>query len=166
MYSLFTNTVTLTSVQSGFGVVNQVPNHITATLDCRLLPEYPSEKTLEFIRKALDNDKIEIKVLKSTEPVVISGVENVHYQNLKASIEDIYADAKVIPLILPVFNETGKFQAKGVQAFSITPLQLETEHLHCIHAENERIPIQVLQKGSQVYLKFLEYATVQGITTE
>ena len=158
IYALFTNTVTLTSVNSGNGAVNQIPNFVTATLDCRLLPEYPSEKTLSFIRKALDNDSIKIKVLKSTLPNQISGMDNVFYQNLKTAIENTYFKAEVVPVILPIFNEIGKFRAEGIPGYGITPVQLETKHLHCIHAENERIPIEVLRKGSQVYFHFLQHS--------
>jgi carboxypeptidase PM20D1 len=166
IYALFTNTVTITSLNSGNGTINQIPERVTATLDCRLLPEFPVEEKIRFIKNALRDEKIEINVLQSMAPSQISDMDNIYYNSLKEALEGTYHRAKVVPVILPIFNEIGKFRLLGIQGYGITPVQLELTHLHCIHSVNERIPIYALYKGGEVYYRFLENVYQNGLLSE
>jgi carboxypeptidase PM20D1 len=156
IFSLFTNTITITSINSNSKAINEISNQVTANLDCRLLPHYPKEKTIAFIQKALESDKIHIDILKTTDPAPVSDSGNPFYKHLEAAVHACYQNVTVLPIILPNYNDVGKFRSKGIQGFSIIPVRLEVDHLKCIHAENERIPVEALFTGAKVYLKFLE----------
>ncbi|MBU1014107.1 MAG: M20/M25/M40 family metallo-hydrolase [Bacteroidetes bacterium] len=156
IFSLFTNTITITSINSNSGAINQIPNKVSVTLDCRLLPEYPQKKTIKFIQKKLKNDEISIGIVAAKGPTMASSIENLFYSHLESAIFASYENVTTIPIMLPNYNDVGPFRSKGIQGFSIIPIELDIEYLKCIHAENERIPIKGLYMGAKVYLKFLE----------
>lgn len=166
IYALFTNTVTITSLKSGNGTVNQIPDRVTATLDCRLLPEFSIDAKIRFIKNAIKDEKIEINILQSMTPSQISDIDNIYYLSLKEALEETYHRAKVVPVILPIFNEIGKFRSLGIQGYGITAVQLELKYLHCIHSVNERFPIEALYKGSEVYYNFLENVKINFVQQE
>jgi len=158
IFALFTNTVTITSIETDNKVINKIPQSIRATIDCRLLPDTSEEKFLEFVKQALNNDDIEVKIIEKMDPLPISNTENEFYGHLEHAIKESYENASVFPIILPSFSDVGKFRLKGIQSYSIIPVVLDIDYLNSIHSENERLPISALSQGIDVYFNFLKQA--------
>ena len=156
LLALFTNTITITSLNSINSTINKIPQSVYATLDCRLLPEYSQERFLNSLRRTLKNEQIQIEIIKEMNSTPVSCSDNDFYYNMEAAIQAKYIDAAVFPVILPNYSDVGEFRSRGIEGFSIIPIALDLEYLKCIHAENERIPIQALYQGTKVYLQFLE----------
>ena len=152
---MFTNTITITSIETDNKELNKISQSTLATLDCRLMPEVPEEKFFKFLKKGLKNDNIEVKIIKKMDLLPISESDNIFYKSLEKAIKESYQDVNVIPIILPNFNDVGKFRQKGIQAYSIIPVVLDIDYLKCIHSENERIPISALKQGIDVYYNYL-----------
>lgn len=165
IFALFTNTISITSIETDNKVINKIPQSTRATLDCRLLPEASEEKFLKFVQQALKNDQIELKIIKKMDPLPISNTENEFYIHLEQAIKESYENARVFPIILPTFSDVGKFRIRGIQSYSIIPVVLDIEFLKCIHSENERLPIHALYEGIGVYFNFLNRVLYQNKTT-
>lgn len=156
IFALFTNTITITSIETDNKVLNKIPQNTRATLDCRLLPEASEEKFLKSIKRALENDNIEVNVINRMNSLPISSSENVFFKQLESAIIQTYGKVSVIPIILPNYSDVGKFRLKGINSYSIIPVVLDIDCLKCIHAENERLPISALHQGIDVYHNFLQ----------
>lgn len=156
LLALFTNTITLTSLTSNKNVINVIPDKVNALLDCRLLTTQSSKVFIQELRSALDNKKINIKIINEMPEMTPSSIENAFYLNLKESILRKHPNSCVMPLFTPNFNDTGIFRSKNIAAFSSIPVDLDEEYLSCIHNDNERIPIKILKEGKSVYVDFLE----------
>ncbi len=156
VFSVFSNTITLTRINSVENACNVIPTEITACLDCRLLPEADEKAFLEDVQKRLDNPNIEIIIMDSAPVMQVSSTKNQFYTLLKESILEYHGDVKVIPLILPNMNDSGIFRSKGIPAFDIAPARIPNELLHNIHGYNERIPVSFLYEGIDVFRLFLE----------
>lgn len=160
IFALFSNTLSITSLSSNNSTINKISQNATAILDCRLLPEFSQEKMIRFVSDGLDNDSIKISVIETLDPAPISSAKTSFYKDLESAIKESYENSTVTPIILPNYSDIGKFRAKGIQGYSIIPIQVAVDYLKCIHAENERIPIEALLKGASVYLKFLELSQI------
>ena len=156
LLALFTNTITITSLNSINSTINKISQSVSATLDCRLLPEYSQERFLNSLRRTLKNEQIQIEIIKEMNSTPVSSSDNDFYYNMEAAIQAKYIDAAVFPVILPNYSDVGEFRSRGIEGYSIIPIALDLAYLKCIHAENERIPIQTLYQGVEVYLQFLE----------
>ncbi|MDZ7614808.1 MAG: M20/M25/M40 family metallo-hydrolase [Flavobacteriaceae bacterium] len=53
LFSIFSNTITLTNISSSPGAHNQIAPKIVATLDCRLLPDVDEQVFIEKLRRLL-----------------------------------------------------------------------------------------------------------------
>ncbi len=156
VFSLMSNTVTLTSLKSETNIVNLIPGATTALLDCRLLPSTDRNKFLFDFKKRLDNDSIEISVVYEMPPMMPSSDTTEFYTAMDKAIQTIYPDAAIIPLMLPNFNDVGIFRSQGIPCYSSFPIQLDLEHLMHIHNYNESIPVASLNKGKLTYDQFIE----------
>ncbi len=154
--SLFTNTITLTSLSNGNEEFNVIPDKVSAILDCRLLPNESTENFISYLKQVLDNDLIEIEIIKETHYSEPSSENTVFYQNLKEAIQQNYPDSKIASVLLPNANDAPAFRAHGIPAYSTVPIKLEKKYLESVHTYNERIPKNVLQKGHATFTRFIE----------
>jgi carboxypeptidase PM20D1 len=155
VYSLLSNTITLTSISSSSNIVNLIPGKTTALLDCRLLPEADRNVFLADLKKRLKNDSITIKVLNEMPPMLPSSDTTKFYSSLDRAIMENYPEAEVIPVMMPNFNDVGIFRSKGVTCYSSFPIQLDLDHMKHIHNYNESISVEPLLKGKQTYDAFI-----------
>jgi len=155
LFSLFSNTITLTSIDSYSEAINVIPNQITAHLDCRLLPSESRESFLADLRKRLNNDKIEINILETMPDVACSEINSKYYTSMSKAVKSLYTESDVIVTLLPNFNDLGIFRQAGIQSYAVIPVILEKKYLESIHNINERIPVSVLSKGQEVYVNFM-----------
>lgn len=156
LFSIFSNTVTLTNINSSSQTINTNSHLVKAGLDCRLLPETDEEEFEAEIRKRLKNENISIKVIKSTPKNKPSLNSNIFYKNLKSAILEQYPDAKTIDVLMPNINDLGYFRALGVPAYGSIPVRLSKSEVESVHGIDERIPLTELEAGTNVFYIFLK----------
>ena len=156
LFSIFSNTVTLTNINSSSQTINTNSNLARAGLDCRLLPETDVKDFEAEIRKKLKNDNIKVKVLKSTPGSKPSSNSNLFYDNLRSAILEGYPGAKTIDVLMPNINDLGYFRALDIQAYGTIPVRLTKSEVESIHGLDERIPIAELEAGTNVFYIFLK----------
>lgn len=152
LFALFSNTTTLTGVQSKGETINVIPSTVRATLDCRLLPYESSELFIKKMKKRLNNEHIKVTIKENMPDVIPSNNQTNYYKSIEKALLKAYPTSDVITTLLPNFNDVGNFRLFNVPAYAITPLVLEREYLEHIHNENERIPIENLNKGKDAYV--------------
>ena len=156
LFALFSNTITCTGIHSEGEAINVIPSTVKATLDCRLLPYESSELFLEKLKKRLNNDNIKVTIKENMPDVIPSNSQTNFYKSIEKALLQSYPDSNVITTLLPNFNDVGIFRLFNVPAYAITPLVLEREYLEHIHNENERIPIENLNRGKDAYVSIID----------
>ncbi|WP_170110626.1 M20/M25/M40 family metallo-hydrolase [Flavilitoribacter nigricans] len=155
MFALFSNTVTLTRMDSHNDVINVIPSKITAHLDCRLMPGQTTSDFIKEVRQRLRNDDIYVTVVHEAPAMTPSDDNHPFYQFLAGSLKAAYPDAEPISIMQPNFNDLGQFRARGITAFASTPIRMDREYLNSIHQFNERIPVAALEEGEAVFRDFI-----------
>ncbi|MDX9904555.1 MAG: M20/M25/M40 family metallo-hydrolase [Bacteroidales bacterium] len=153
--STVTNTVSITYLSTPECGINQIPQEITAYLDCRLLPGTSTPNFLGYLREKLDNSQIELSVIEETqgsEPTI----PDRYYSHLAESIEEVYPGAGVVPVLFPATSDNNYFRNAGVPVYGVIPVLISQQLLQTIHNYNERIPVEALHYGTEVYRRFIE----------
>lgn len=150
IYSLLSNTITITCLYTTPGAPNVIPNQTKAILDCRLLPNVSTDEFLAKMRKWLMNDSIKIKIL-SESIMAPPTVPDQYFFKLKNALKSVYTEAEVISILVPASNDNNYFRAKGIPTYGILPIFLSPEAMSSIHNINEKISIESLEQGVQVY---------------
>jgi acetylornithine deacetylase/succinyl-diaminopimelate desuccinylase-like protein len=152
--ALLHNTVSATIV-SGGEKINVIPDEISLELDCRLLPGFGPEDIFRELR-ALAGVEMELEVMRH-DPV--SGVPNMSlFATLAATLRELDPMAKPVPLLLPGVTDGRFFSRLGIQTYGFLPMQLpeEMRFMELIHAEDERLPVESLEFGTQAITRVLE----------
>lgn len=150
IYSVLSNTITITNLFTTPGAPNMIPTQTKAILDCRLLPGVKTDEFIDKMRKWLMNDSIQIKIIGESILAPSTVPENFFYK-MKIALKKEYQDSEVISLIFPASNDNNYFRAKGIPTYGILPIFMTSEMMGSLHNVNEKIPIESLESGIRVY---------------
>lgn len=153
--SMLTNTMSLTSLTSTEGAYNMIPTHARAVFDCRLLPETSEEKFLAHINRIVAPYDVTVNVIRSSPPTPTSE-QGPFYEVMEASIHAVYNDALVVPFMFVAINDNRFFRRKGIPAYGLLPAVMSEEVMESIHYFDERMPIDELEKGIDVYIHLID----------
>ncbi len=153
--SLITNTITVSNIYNPPGPPNQISNYAIAILDCRLVPGTSTKNFLNYIKRRLDNDNIEISVI-SQSPEAKPSRLNSFYKSLERAIAEVYPDAETIPFLFPATSDNSTFRAAEIPSYGLIPAIIQTSDINSIHSHNERISTEVLGSGIKIYYNFLK----------
>jgi acetylornithine deacetylase/succinyl-diaminopimelate desuccinylase-like protein len=151
---LLHNTVSATLV-SGGEKINVIPPEVSLELDCRLLPGFHPDDVFAELR-ALTGLEIDFEVLQH-DPV--SGQPDLAlFDTLAGTLRELDPTGKPIPLLLPGVTDGRFFSRLGIQTYGFLPMQLpeELRFMELIHAEDERLPVEALEFGTQAIGRALE----------
>lgn len=152
--ALLHNTVSATIVNGG-EKINVIPDEISLELDCRLLPGFGPEEIFRELR-ALTGVEMELEVMRH-DPV--SGAPDMSlFETLADTLRELDPTAKPVPLLLPGVTDGRFFSRLGIQTYGFLPMQLpeEMRFMELIHAEDERLPVESLEFGTQAITRVLE----------
>lgn len=156
LLALFSNTMTLTSLSDHNKSINAIPNKVSAVLDCRLLPGESTDKFLKSLQRDLANKNIKIEILNDMKDGSVSSNTTNFYKHLESAILTNYKRSKTATVLLPSSNDISLFRELGILGYSSIPVQIDRKYLECIHNLNERIPSDILDRGRDTYINFIE----------
>jgi carboxypeptidase PM20D1 len=155
IYSLITNTITITGVNTPIESPTHAPQDITVILDCRLLPEVRTDDFIAEIHEILDNSDVKIEILQEDKFAIPSVIDE-KYHRMRRSLQKVFPNSGVVPILMPASNDNNYFRAVGVPSYGILPVFMGMEYLESIHNIDERIPIDALENGIDVYYELLK----------
>lgn len=155
MLSTMTNTITITRIASEETDINQIPQEVSAFLDCRLLPETSTAWFLDYVSRKLVDTLININIIAETQNAASSATDR-FYDLFAEALNETYPGCGIIPVLFPATTDNNYFRNKGLPVFGVVPVILEQELLETIHNYNERLPVDALISGTEVYTRFIE----------
>ncbi|MDD5398996.1 MAG: M20/M25/M40 family metallo-hydrolase [Dehalococcoidia bacterium] len=147
--AMLRNTISLNSLHSG-NKVNVIPSYAEAEIDTRLLPGQKMDEWIAFIKKQLADDEIQIEFIMKGEGNA-STMDTADYVTIEAALLDHYPGAISAPYLMLGTTDSRFFREKGVISYGFCPAVIPGEHLKSIHGTDEKIGINSLLKGTDVY---------------
>jgi carboxypeptidase PM20D1 len=155
LLATLTNTVTITNMSNPALASNQIAQEIQVMLDCRLLPSTDKDEFIGSLKRALRSSKIQFTITQET-PSAAPSKPGEFYQLFKNAITRVHDGGVVVPTLFPAYSDNTFFRNMGVPVYGINPVYLTIDQLKSVHNFNERISIDELEKGRQVYTQFLK----------
>ncbi|MFA5064553.1 MAG: M20/M25/M40 family metallo-hydrolase [Dehalococcoidia bacterium] len=147
--AMLRNTISLNSLHSG-NKVNVIPSYAEAEIDTRLLPGQKMDEWIAFIKKQLADDEIQIEFIMKGEGNA-STMDTADYVTIEAALLEHYPGAIAAPYLMLGTTDSRFFREKGVISYGFCPAVIPGEHLKSIHGTDEKIGINSLLKGTDVY---------------
>jgi acetylornithine deacetylase/succinyl-diaminopimelate desuccinylase-like protein len=145
-------------LRSGIGnppKVNVIPSVAEATLDCRLLPGVDAEEFLSEIKARVNDSRVSFTKLTHPVDATPSSSNTALYQAIEHAIKRAHPDAVVAPIVLPYGTDGQKFRKKGVAAYGIMLMILDSATLATMHSDSEHVPVDQFKQGLHIYFDIL-----------
>jgi acetylornithine deacetylase/succinyl-diaminopimelate desuccinylase-like protein len=151
---LFRNTVSATMVR-GSDRLNVIPSEVHLGLDARILPGYTTEDLLDELRPVLRADAV---VSPVTEEVRSVEPDLALFDLLGRLLQDRIPGACPVPYLLPASTDGRHLARLGIRTYGYTPMTLppDVSFFSCIHAANERVPLEAVQFGADVLYDLIQ----------
>jgi carboxypeptidase PM20D1 len=139
--SMIRTTTAVTMVEGGIKE-NVLPETATATVNFRLLQGDTGEDVLAHAREAVDDDDVDIEVLRVGEPSPVSDPESASFELLRASLAEVMPDVLVAPFLTVGGTDTRHYVDLVENSYRFNPLRVGPDDLERAHGVNERIAME------------------------
>jgi len=134
---------------------NVIPPEATAEIDCRLLAGDDPDEVVDWVRRTIADDQVEVAVVSPPKKANLSPPDTGLYKALADAIRRRAPGAVVAPRILTGFTDNWTFRGMGLQAYGFAPFVLEEAELRAIHGNDERISLENVRLGVRAYTEML-----------
>ncbi len=151
--AMLRNTISLTGMQAGTNV-NVIPGTAEAQLDIRLLPGQDGDSFMKVIKERLGDTEITFDLIGSTEPTESRwGTQD--YGLIEEVLQEEFPGCVVAPSLLFAASDSRFFRHNGIPAYGICPVLVSLEDINMIHGIDEKISVENMIKGTEVYTKII-----------
>ncbi|XP_049626965.1 N-fatty-acyl-amino acid synthase/hydrolase PM20D1 [Suncus etruscus] len=156
-------TTALTMFNAGIKV-NSIPSVAQATVNLRVHPSQTVEEVLEFVKNTVDDDRVQIHVLKAFNPQPASPFDDqaLGYQLLHQTIQSVFPELHIIvPGICIANTDSRHFRNLTTSLYRFTPIYIQSEAFNRIHGVNEKISIQNYETQVKFMFELIQNADIE-----
>jgi carboxypeptidase PM20D1 len=135
---------------------NVLPTRAVATLNLRILPGETIAGTIEHVRKAIDDPKVQLSPLPvRMEPSSVSDIEAQSFKLLHRTIRQIAAETIVAPSLLVAATDSRHYAALTRNIYRFLPITLGPDDAKRYHGIDERISIDDYERCVRFYAQLI-----------
>ncbi len=151
---LLQNTISATGLHSGMKH-NVIPATASATIDCRLVPGYSSDRFINELRGVIGDPRIEIETVFSSESKA-SPLDTELMTAIRDATAAVMPGAPLLPRVMVGFTDSRTFRRRGVPSYGFVPMLLAPNEQSGMHGHNERISLTNIRLGVEVMAGVVE----------
>jgi acetylornithine deacetylase/succinyl-diaminopimelate desuccinylase-like protein len=152
------NTISLTTLAAGVGSplkANVIPSSAEATLDCRLLPGVNVDEFESEMKARINDPRVTVERRSTPIDAGASRSDTPLFAAIRAAILKQHPSAIVTPMFVPFGTDSVNLRRRGVIAYGLTPMILDTATAATMHSDRERIPVAEFKTGIRIVFDVL-----------
>ena len=126
--------------------INVVPPAAWAEIDCRILPDRPSEIFVDEMRELIRETGVDIEVIMAFTPAV-SPTDTVLYRAIEAVTAERHPGSRVLPSVASGFTDSHFTRDLGIPSYGFDPIIVPESEFSRIHGNDERINVAAFKRG-------------------
>jgi carboxypeptidase PM20D1 len=135
---------------------NVLPTKAAAVINLRILPGETIAGTIEHVRKAIDDPKVQLTPLPvRMEPSSVSDTEAQSFKLLHRTIRQIAPDTIVAPSLLVAATDSRHYAALTRNIYRFLPITLRPDDAKRYHGVDERISIEDYERCVRFYAQLM-----------
>ncbi len=139
------------TVMQGSDAYNVIPPSANVGANLRLLGEDSSDRAVEYIKKVINNDDIEIEKISSSEPCTFSNTNNKNWDKVKNAILNTWEDVLVSPYLMIAASDSRHYHEICDNVYRFSAMALTKKERQSIHGHDEKISFEQIQKVLEFY---------------
>jgi len=145
LHALTRDTCSITRFE-GSNKINVVPPEAWAELDCRILPDRPSEIFVEGLKALIKDTGVNVDVIMAFT-AAISTTDTVLYEAIEEVTGERHPGSRVTPYVSTGFTDSHFFRDLGIPSYGFDPTVVPESEFVRIHGNDERINIAAYKRG-------------------
>ena len=154
MNALLRTTVAFTQMQ-GSSARNVIPPEATMVANMRLNPSDSVSSALDYLKKTVDDDSVEITALESFEPSPVSETGCEAWDKVAASVAETWRGCVVAPYLMVQCSDSRHYGSISNHVYRFSAMDLTAQERSTIHGNNERIRVETAAKAVEFYIRLL-----------
>ena len=154
MNALLRPTVAFTQMQ-GSSARNVIPPEASMVANMRLNPSDSVASALDYLKKTVANDAVEITALESFEPSPVSETGCAAWDKVAASVAETWRGCVVAPYLMVQCSDSRHYGSISNHVYRFSAMDLTAEERATIHGNNERIRVETAAKAVEFYIRLL-----------
>ena len=155
MNALLRTTVAFTQMQ-GSSASNVIPPEASMVSNMRLNPADTIDSALEYVKKTVNDDNIEIGVIHGMNPSRISKTDCEAYQKVARAVSETWNGCIVSPYLMVQCSDCRHYGRISDKVYRFSAMDMTSEERATIHGNNERIRIEAVNKAVEFYIRLIK----------
>ena len=155
MNALVRTTVAFTQME-GSSARNVIPPEAKMVANMRLNPSDSVESALEYLRKVVNDDAVEITSLGHFEPSRISTTECEGWDKVSAAVAETWRGSIVSPYLMVQCSDSRHYGRISDKVYRFSAMDLTAAERATIHGNNERIRLDCLHRAVEFYIRLMK----------
>lgn len=148
-------TVAFTQMEGSKGM-NVIPAKARMVSNLRLLSGDTMESALDYIKRTVNDEKVEIRIVDGMNPSVISVTDCEAFERLKRAVSDTWQDAIVTPYPMVACSDSRHWGEISDKVYRFSAMALSKEERGTIHGNNERVPLSTIAQTVEFYTRLIK----------
>ena len=154
MNALLRTTAAFTQMQ-GSSARNVIPPEATMVANMRLNPSDSVASALDYLKKKVANNAVEITALESFEPSPVSETGCEAWDKVAASVAETWRGCVVAPYLMVQCSDSRHYGPISNHVYRFSAMDLTAGERSTIHGNNERIRVETVGKAVEFYIRLL-----------
>ena len=135
---------------------NVLPPDAKAVANFRIEKKDTIASVIAHLKKAMNNDAIQIEIIHGSEATPYSSIDNVYYEKVKEAISETWTNTIVSPYLMVAASDARHYRNLCDVVLRFSAMRLSKEQRGLIHNYNERVELVMIQECIQFYLNLVE----------
>ncbi len=153
--ALMRTTVAFTQ-SAGSKAPNVIPPEASIVSNIRLNPEDTMDSALEYLKKTVKDDNIEIAKIHGMNPSPVSVTDCDAFEKVSKAVRDTWKVDKVSPYLMVQCSDSRHYASICNKVYKFSAMDLTSEERSTIHGNNERIRVEALHRAVEFYIRLMK----------
>ena len=154
MNALVRTTVAFTQMK-GSAAPNVIPPEAQMVANMRLNPSDSVESALQYLRKVVADENVEITALDSSEPSRVSVTDCPGWDKVASSVAETWRGSIVAPYLMVQCSDSRHWGCISDKVYRFSAMDLTAAERATIHGNNERIRLETVAKAVEFYVRLM-----------
>lgn len=149
-------TTTAFTQAKGSAASNVIPPEATFVSNMRLNPVDTMDSALEYLRKTVNDDRVEITKIYGMNPSRISKTNCEAYDKVASSVVSTWKGSIAAPYLMMQCSDSRHYGRISDKVYRFSAMDLTSEERATIHGNNERIRVATALKAAEFYVRLMK----------
>ena len=155
MNALMRTTVAFTQAQ-GSSATNVIPPEASLVSNIRLNPADDMDSALEYIKKTVGDENVEVTCMHGMNPSRISRTDCEGFEKVASAVASTWKGCIVAPYLMVQCSDSRHWGRISDRVYRFSAMDLTKEERASIHGNNEKIRIEALGRTVEFYIRLMK----------